>query len=457
MSRKIPVAARPALPPSAPIAGPAPIVLAGGCFLCVAWAFSYLDRRHGSFGWESVLWLGWALSGFGMGAWQRAGGTPRVAMAVRAMAVFGAFAALAGLVMYAMPRWVCLVLLIATAVRAPRMAAERDLHLALVTVFTVSFMAASHWNANWTLWVYLGPAWCLGCLALAWQHAARGGLSWRVTLPMTAAFIGLAFLLASLLFLFAPRPPVLGFGFLPPGGDVGLWSAPGDAGGNQGGAAGSPGSTGQNGQGARGGTLSSGGAGGAAQGSRSSGEGSDPWGDMLGRMRAELDGDRTVPAWQRGLVQSLIDAADALGKVFRSATAAAPDPWWWLPLALLVAWCVWRLRRRIAWIVWLVAARMLTGWRPAASLRCTVRAMDACLRGTGHPFARGQSLREHWLGAASESAVARRWMHEAVDRYGAIRFGAAPATPQDARYFYQAVQAVGEIRWAARAPRRAMP
>lgn len=453
MSRARKAASGPSLPASPPIAGAAPIVLAGGCFLCVAWAFSYLDRRHGGFGVESMLWLGWALLGFGTGARQPAGGPSRATWVVRVMAALGVLAALAGLLMYAMPRWVCFVLLIATAVRAPRLSTERDLHLSLVTIFTVSFMAASHWSANWTLWVYLGPAWCLGCLALAWQHAARGGLSWRITLPLTMAFIGLAFALASVLFLFAPLPPVLGFGFLPPGGDTGLWSSPAgpdgsagaEAGRGPGGTAGSGGSAGTGSIAGRGGSAGS-----AASGA---GNGGDAWRRMFGRMRADLDGDRTVPAWQRELLEGMISAAEAFERVARLIAMAAPP--WWMALVLMLAWYGWRLRRRMAWVAWLVLASALAGWRPAWSLRCTVRAMDACLRGTGHPPGPGQSLREHWLGAPTDSSVARRWMQDAVDRYGAIRFGRSPATRQDARYFYQAVQAVGDIRWGMRASRRA--
>ncbi|SFD56713.1 DUF3488 domain-containing protein [Paracidovorax konjaci] len=422
-----------AAPESAPLAGAGPVLLAGGCFVCVAWAFAYLDRRHHGFGTESLLWLGWALCGFGAGAWHRSRGGRTASAVARGMAVLGVLVLLVGPLMYTFPRWVCLALLVATGARAPRMATERDLHLALVAVFAVSFMVASHWNANWTLWLYLGPAWWLGGLALAWQHAARGGLSWRVTLPLTGAFIGTALVLACALFLFAPRPPVLGFGFLPPGADSGLWKPP----------------AGSASAGPSGPQAPSGGGGAAAASSGAA----DPWERMLGQMRAELGRDFTMPAWQRELLQGLVDGAQRAMNAARAAAAAVPP--WLLALVVLLAWWLWRQRRRIAWTAWLVLAALLAGWRPLRSMQCTVRAMDACLRGTGHPEAPGQSLREHWLGAATDSAVARRWTEEALERYGAVRFGRSRATARDARYLYQAVQAVGDIRWRTKTPRRA--
>src|SRR5262249_32965709 len=113
-----------------------------------------------------------------------------------------------------------LTLMITLAARAVVMRTRRDFYLSQTVIFVVSLMVATHMAADWTVWFYLAPAWLLAALALAWEYAAGVAISRWAKGGLTLGFILLSFLLAMLLFLFGPRPPSLGFGFLPPGTDT---------------------------------------------------------------------------------------------------------------------------------------------------------------------------------------------------------------------------------------------
>lgn len=188
------------------------VVLTGCSYLCVGLAFSYLDRRFGSFAMEATFWLLWALAGFGAGAFYL--GRPGNAGSThwKVQGTFGFVLALfPGFFMFSMLRWVGLALMIIQGARAASLRTRRDFYLSLTLIFVVSLMVATHDNADWTVWFYLGPAWLFAALALAWDHAASAEIPRWAKAGMTLAFILLSFLLACVLFLFVPRPAVLGW------------------------------------------------------------------------------------------------------------------------------------------------------------------------------------------------------------------------------------------------------
>lgn len=441
------------------------IVFAGLSYLFVAFAFSYLDRKFKGFGVESLLWLVWALVGFGAGAinLRRAEGAGATQWMV--LGLLGLVLALfPGVALYAFPRWVCLALLIIIGARAATMRTRRDFYLTLTVIFTVSFMVATHYNADWSLWFYLGPAWLFGAFALAWLHAEGVAIPRWTKFSMATGFVGLSFVLASVLFLFAPRPPVLGFGFLPPGADVpGLFDEPaGDAGGM----------TGQSGKqsGTASGSSHKPGQGGGAQGEATlrSGGLAQQWGDMLGRMR-EAARDPTVPQWQRGAIQGMVGTAQSLldrltgspaGGEGQGGMVQSPSPrptftppslldlLLWLALAV-AAWLLVRYRYRLGLSAALGISWLLAKPFPAQSMRLSARAMTWCLRIRSHPPARGQSVREHWSSVPGIAPMARKWLRYALESYCATRFGGVPATRQRALHMRQAVQGTCDILMGA--------
>lgn len=438
-------------PPSPALQSRAVVVLTGLAFLGVGLGFAYLDRQFMSFGLESLLWCTWATLGFGMGAQQvhkpdATGPTVATVMGVVGMALV----LFPGFAMFALARWICLALLVTMGARAAMLRTERDLYLTLTVVFAVSFLVATHSRAEWSLWFYLGPAWVFGGLALAWQHASGTALPRWTRLGMGLGFMAVALGLAALLFLFAPRPAMLGFGFIPPAADTpGLFGQPaGDPVAQLGfGTATQPGA----------GAGSGGGSGGVAQAPDGLAQ---QWQTMLDRMRMALD-DPFMPAWQHRMVEGLLGGAQALldalaggggGEGDGEGDSYAPSSYslsitiawlWWL-LGLLAAYLLWRRRYRIGLWLALGAAWCIAGRFPLASMRLSARAMGWCLRVHGFPQAPGQSVREHWSQAAI-APLARRWATDALEIYGATRFGGVPATPQRARTQHQALRAACDI------------
>lgn len=426
------------------------VVLTGLSYLFVGLGFSYLDRRYGFLGLESSLWLIWALLGFGAGALYVHKPT---AFGHKQWVVLGwlgfLLAVFPGFAMFNLLRWTCLTLMIIMGARAVILRMRRDFYLTLTVIFVVSFMVGTHGNADWTLWFYLGPAWVFGGLALAWEHAAGVALSRWVKMSMTLGFIGVSVLLVLLLFFFAPRPPILGFGFLPPGTDTpGLFQQPAGPGDQTQGS---------------GHTAGSGGSQGGA-GTAQPGEVAQQWGEMLKGMR-ESARDPTIPQWQRSLMQKLLDAAQAVLDMVTGGLSetngepvdgtAQPTPGqqdifrinWLLMLALLLAgYLLWRRRYRFGLAVALTGAWLLTGYFPAQSMRLSARAMSWCLHLKGTKKSRGQSVREHWQAGGREMPpLAQRWLYRSLETYCEMRFGKAVATPRQARAMHQAVQGASAI------------
>jgi len=421
------------------------VALTGLSYLFVGLGFSYLDRHYGFFEREGFLWLVWALLGFGAG-------TVYVMRPVTAgrtqwlvMGVLGAVVALfPGFLMFNLLRWTCLTLMIVMGARAVILRTRRDFYLTLTVIFVVSFMVGTHGNADWTLWFYLGPAWVFGGLALAWEHAAGVKLSRWVKVGMTLAFMAATLLLATVLFLFAPRPSVLGFGFLPPGTDTpGRFSQP----------AGPGDGTAARGQGGSGGS-------GQGQGGMSGvqlGDTGSPWDAMLQDMRHAL-ADRFIPDWQRGLMETVLDAAQSLRDWLNGSSSPQPESIQLQPLivnllrllamvlaALLISYLLWRWRWRIGLALALSCSWLLARFYPLASMRLSARAMCWCLQAHGHPRQPGQSVREHWMATPGLAPLARRWLGDAADSYGEVRFGGVPATAQRALVLREAVQGVCDI------------
>lgn len=465
------------------------IVFLGLSYLFTCFAFSYVDRSHRAFAFTCALWLVWAVLGFGAGVrnLRRTEGAGRTQWLVQGL--FGFVLALfPGFVLYPFARWVCLVLLVVMGARAARLRTRRDLYLMLVVIFTVCFLATTHYAADWSLWFYLGPAWLFGALALAWLHAEGVDLSRWTKLSMTVGFVAVSFLIAASLFLFAPRPPVLGFGFLP-GGDVrGLYEPPVGEGGGQ-----SPKSYPWDapGRGGRGGASGEGPPGSGGWGEAQAGQGrlrpppdlsvpprASQWDRMLEYMR-EAGRDRDAPAWQRGAINGALDAVQALRDLLggkrapgspgalgpsggqgdqpgmslqRSSSGEGAGGGGMgmldllLGLALLLAgWLLWRTRYR-----WGLRAALgvswLLSWRfPAQSMQLSARAMTWCLRAHRHPPQPGQSVREHWSSAPGLAPLARTWLGHALENYCAWRFGGVPATRERALRMRQDVFGAAEV------------
>lgn len=440
--------------PVAQLHSRAVVALTGMSYLFVGLGFSYLDRRFSSFGLEGFLWLTWALLGFGAGTLHA--GKPAASGDTQwlILGLLGFVLALfPGLAIYNLLRWASLTLMIIIGARAAILRTRRDFYLTLTVIFVVSFMVGTHGNADWTLWFYLGPAWVFGGLALAWEHAAGVPLSRWTKMSMTLGFMGASFLLAVVLFFFAPRPPILGFGFLPPGTNTpGLFQqATGESGGTQ----------------AKGNSGSSGSGTGATQGSAAGwvlqGEWAQKWGAMLKSMR-QSTADRFIPQWQRSVMEKLLNAAQAILEMFTGQPAESADASaqmeppesqserfsfrvnWLLVLAcLLGGYLLWRHRYRLGLSMALGCSWLLAAHFPAHSMRLSAQSMKWCLHIKGHQRAAGQSVREHWAAAASIAPLAKRWLGYAVESYCEMRFGGVPANPQRALNMRRAVQGACDI------------
>ena len=427
------------------------VVLTGLAYLFVGIGFSYLDRRFGSFGFEALLWIVWALLGFGAGTALIGKPTQSGQVLWRVLGALGfVFVILPLFPVYNLLRWGSLSLMVVVGARAVILRTRRDFYLTLTVIFVVSFMVGTHGNANWTLWFYLGPAWLFGALALTWEYTSGTSIPRWIRLLMTLGFVGLAFLLAAMLFLFAPRPPILGFGFLPPGTDPpGLFQQPTAQGGSNPAKGGSD--NGAADTGTKEGTGASP-AGGAAQ----------DWRAMLDTMRRAMS-DSYIPAWQRSLMGQLLDSAQGAVDGLAAAASGSAEAgqlqglarvgvfylsWWTILLALLAlvtACLMWWRRYRIGLEAALGLSWLLTGRFPTQSMRLSALAMKWCLHSAGHARSPGQSVREHWLGAAAIAPLARRWLGYAMEAYCAMRFGGVAATAQGARHMRTAVQGACDI------------
>ena len=430
------------------------VVLTGLSYLFVGLGFSYLDRQFRSFGVESLLWLVWALLGFGAGALHvhKPGSNGQTLWIVLGTTGF-VLALFPGFALYAFARWICLALMVIMGARAAMLTTQRDFYLTLTVIFSVSFMVATHSRADWSLWFYLGPAWVAGGLALAWQHASSTRLSRWTRLSMTLGFIGVSLAVTALLFLFMPRPATLGFGFLPPGTDTpGMFSQPAGEGGKQ---------SVQASGGVSGGRASGAGLGGSSTAPQGSWR--QQWGSMLGGMRSTLK-DPFIPQWQRGLIESLLDGAQTLLDSLVGGSAQPPDGvagegtgsqssfetytitihWLRWLLFLLAAYFLWRYRYRMGLGLALGGSWLLAHRFPAQSMRLSAQAMGWCLHAYGHKRQAGQSVREYW-GAAATAPLARRWMGQALEIYGETRFGGVAASPKRARHMRKATQGACDI------------
>jgi hypothetical protein len=446
-SVRTPTQGRVVLPEAEPrLNSRAVVALTGLSYLFVGLGFSYLDRRYGSFALEGTLWLVWMLLGFGAGTLNalrppQAGRALWLGMGV----VGGVLALFPGFLMFNLLRWTGLTLMIVMGARAVLLRTRRDFYLTLTVIFVVSFMVGTHGNADWTLWFYLGPAWVFGGLALAWEHAVGVKLSRWIKGSMTLGFMAVALFLSIGLFFFAPRPTVLGFGFLPPGTDAqGRFTEP----------AGLGDGTAAQGQGGTGGQgLGQGGSVGEALGNTGS-----PWEAMLQDMRHAL-ADRFIPDWQRGLMQKLLDTAQSLRAWLNGSSAQANTEllqeesqgisvtinWLHLLALLLLACLLWRRRWRIGLALALSCSWLMARFYPLASMRLSARAMRWCLQAHGHPRQPGQSVREHWVSTPGLAPLAQRWLGDVADGYGEVRFGTVPATPQRALVLRETVQGVCDI------------
>lgn len=458
----------PSLPATAdespPLQSRGVLVLTGLSYVFVGLAFSYLDRRYGHFGLEGTLWVLWAFFGFGAGALhvlkpQGKGG--QVQWAVMG-SVGGLLAVFPGFLMFNLLRWICLLIMVVMGARAAVMRTRRDFYFTLMVIFSVSFMAGTHGNADWTLWIYLGPAWAFGALALAWEHAAGNPISRWTKLLMTGGFLSTALVLTALLFLFMPRPSTLGFGFLPPGTDTpGMFTTPAGGGnqdGNQGGGNGaggkaSAGSSGASGQPQPGGALSR-------------------WQGMLKEMRSSLK-DASIPQWQRNALGTVLGAGEwvlsALGdepgtagkgptnadtgptlkvQKFKLTAQQLFDGLMALLLALvlcLLGYWLWRRRYRVGMVITLNAAQLLASRYPMRSIQLSAWSLKWSLRVHGHHQKAGQSIREYVSTARGLPPLAKKWMGYAVEDYCAVRFGGAAATPARAIRMQESVRGAYEV------------
>jgi hypothetical protein len=441
--------------PDHKLGSPAVHVLCGCAFVFLAWGFSYLDRRFGNFGFEAALWAGWALIGFSAGAVNLARETARARKLSTLLLVIAGVLAWPGFLMFSLTRWAAFVLLLVTAARAPAMRTRRDFYYCLAPIFAVSLLVPTHGTADWTVWFYLGPAWLFIALALAWDYAAGVELGRLLKTGMTLAFIAVCLVLSVALFAAMPRPNMLGFGFLPPGTDApGRFTLE----------AGAAGDSGRSGEAGRRGP-------GAAASGPATGQEQSPLAEALDRMRQALK-DPALPGWQHGVIQGLLAAGEALmqagdrGAVLtmtrpmtaeeraafasRVATVLAVLQWLVLLLLLaLIAATAWLLRWHIALAGALWAAWALARWEPAASMRCSAHAMRWLLRRAGHPIQPGHSVMEHAESAAFLPALPRRWLRTAARLYCDHRFGAAPASSEDASGMRQAIVATLELLRAA--------
>lgn len=425
-----------------PLGSRAVLVLTGLSYLFVGFGFSYLDRNFGSFGLECILWLVWALLGFGAGTFNlgksdTAGQTQWMVLGLVGLVL----ALFPGLAMYSLLRWGSITLMIVMGARAAMLRTRRDFYFTMCVIFVVSFMVVTHGNADWTLWFYLAPAWVFGGVALAWDHAADMPLSRWTKLMMTLGFMVCSFVLVLLLFFFAPRPPILGFGFLPPGTDTpGMFKQ-------------DQGTDGQKDNGGKGGGSASGtnqGQGKGGSGTTQQGGWGQRWDAMLKGMRQSA-ADPNIPQWQRSFMDKLLGAAQDIvntlsgraqpsqgqemqGKSMQeqSQSLVFRINWVLLLLLLLAGYLLWHYRYKLGLKAVLGGAWLLARWYPAQSMRLSALALKWCLHIHGHKRRPGQSVREHLVGAPGVPPLARRWLGYAVESYCAMRFGGTPADTKQA-------------------------
>lgn len=443
-----------AAPADQPLTSRAVVLLTACSYLCVCLSFSYLDRRYGKFGFESLLWLVWTGLGFGAALFHVGKSSRAAETHWKVQGALGMLLALfPGFLMFNLLRWASLTLLIVLSARSVVMRTRRDFYMNLTVIFVVSVMVATYMTADWTVWFYLAPAWLFAGLALAWEHAAGTAISRWAKGGLTVAFIGLSFLLAMLLFLLAPRPSTLGFGFLPPGTDTPNLVTQ---------------EAGSEGKGEGGDANSRGGRAAGAQGDA----GTEPWQQMFDRMRRDLH-DRHMPEWQRQTLQRLTGWGEILAAALTGKLVTAPGtssagsmeellreagdycvekiilPFWpWLLLLLLLLWLIFRLwpqRYGLGAAGLLQAAHLLARWQPMLSMRLSALALSWCLRQQGHGRVGGQSVREHLTAAASVPDLPRRWLAYAVDLYCETRFGGIMATPRRAANMRKAIHGASQI------------
>ena len=445
-------------------------------YLCVALSFSYLDRRYGFFSGEGVFWIIWTLLGFGAALLYQGRGARAAEVHWKIMGGVALLFVLFIFLKYNLLRWASVSLLLVLSARAVVLRTRRDFYLTLTVIFVVSLMVATYWTVNWTVWFYLAPAWLFAALALAWEHAAGVAVSRWAKGGLTVGFISLSFMLAMLLFLFAPRPPTLGFGFLPPGTETPNLNT--QSGGGQGT---------QHGEGGRQGHEGRGGSGG---GSQQAGAGGQGWQQMFERMRRDLLGDQHMPEWQRGTLLRLLGWGELLGAALRGELVwgggrkpgiGVPGEFtpverfqqaiaeqigklkqmlqdmleqlsrlsWldWL-LLLLGLWLIyrgWRRRYQLVTGLLLTLASGLLRWQPMLAMRLSLWALLCCLRQQGHRRAPGQSLREQLASARALPDLPHRWLTYALELYGEVRFGRAKPTAQRAAHMHKAVYGASQI------------
>ncbi|MDZ7919680.1 transglutaminaseTgpA domain-containing protein [Rhodoferax sp.] len=449
---------------SPPLQSRGVLILTGLSYAFVGLSFSYLDRRYGHFGLEGTLWVMWALFGFGAGALHalKPRGTGGQIQWVIMGSVGGLLAVFPGFLMFNMLRWVCLLMMVVMGARAAVMRTKRDFYFTLIVIFSVSFMAGTHGNADWTLWIYLGPAWAFGALALAWEHAAGNPVSRWIKLWMTGGFLSTALLLTALLFLFMPRPSTLGFGFLPPGTDTpGIFTTPAGGGNQDGGQGGGNGAGGNDSAGAP-----------DASGQPQPGGTLERWQGMLKEMRSSLK-DASIPQWQRNALGAVLGASewvlsalgDEPGRGAKGPKNSDTDPTiqvqkfkltaqqlfdWLMALLLALVLCLlgywlWRRRYRVGMVITLSMARLLARRYPLRSMQLSAWSLKWCLRTHGHHMLAGQSIREYVISASEMPPLAKKWLRHAMEDYCAVRFGGAPATYVRANRMRESVWGAYEV------------
>lgn len=434
--------------PDEKLGSPAILVLCGCAYLGVALAFSYLDRRFGRFGVEAGWWIIWTCLGFGNGVLSLKADAARDRGFALALAIIaGALSLFPGFLMFRLDRWAALLLLLFTAARAANMRSRRDFYYGLVAIVAVSLLVATHSNADWTTWFYLGPAWLAIAMALAWDYAAGVQLGSLRKSVLALGFVAVCIALSTAIFTMLPQPRILGFGFLPPG-----TSAPGRF-------------QGEVSEPAR-----------AAGPLSAQQSGSDTPETVLGqavqRMRQSLK-DPALPGWQRLAVQGLLAGAEALMRgtgnadgpvMLRQMTAEEAQAFAnriaavqsflrfiaWLLMLALAAGIVWLLRWRIGIVLALGGAWALVRISPSASMRCSSFAIRWLLARGGHPLRPGQSVLEHVQTAVALPAPAREWLERSTRIYCADRFGGARASDRSAAYVRRAVDAARELMRSSR-------
>lgn len=389
------------------------VVLTGASFLCAGLSFSYLDRRYGKFPVEGIFWLVWTLLGFGVACLRADRSTDGARRHWKVLGIVGVTLAIfPGYFMFGLPRWVALTLMLVIGARAAILHTRRDFHLTLTTIFVVTFLAASHALADWTLWVYLGPCWLLAGLALTWEHAAEARIPPWTKVLLNGGFVLSCLVAALVIHAIVPQPNIRGFGFLPPGTDhPGQFDTP---------------------SGSQPGIGRPSGAGGAVpgQGLTADGGWASGWGQDLKAMRRSLR-DKDMPGWQRDALGQVLGAmegtAQALGQLERKASSLLSDLDWmdllWLLLAALLLFLAWRWRYRLGMRLALSLAWLLSHRHPMASMRVSAASLGWALHVHGHPRGPGQSVREHWNSLPQAPDAVRTWVRKATHLYGASRFG----------------------------------